>query len=45
MSKGRRTFTGEFKAEAVRRVTEGGRSLAGFARELGLGESLLLSWT
>ena len=44
MAKGRRTFTAEFKAEAVRRVTEGGKSLAEVARELDLGESLLRSW-
>ena len=44
MPKGRRTFTAEFKAEAVRRVTEGGKSLAEVARELDLGESLLRSW-
>lgn len=44
MPKGRRTFTAEFKAAAVRRVTEGGKSLAEVARELDLGESLLRSW-
>ncbi len=44
MSKDRRRFTAEFKAEAVRRVTEGGKSLAEVARELDLGESLLRSW-
>jgi transposase len=41
MATGRRSFTAEFKAEAVRRVTEGGKSLAEVARELDLGESLL----
>jgi transposase len=44
MAKGRRSFTAEFKAEAVRRVTEGGKCLAEVARELDLGESLLRSW-
>ena len=44
MAKTRRTFTREFKAEAVRRVTEGGKSLAKVARELDLGESMLRAW-
>ena len=44
MAKTRRTFTREFKAEAVRRITETGKSLAEVARELDLGESLLRSW-
>lgn len=44
MAASRRTFTTEFKAEAVRRITEGGKSLAEVARELDLGESLLRSW-
>ncbi len=44
MAKTRRTFTAEFKAEAVRRITETGKSLAEVARELDLGESLLRSW-
>jgi transposase len=44
MAKSRRTFTAEFKAEAVRRVSEQGRSLAEVARELGLSESLLRNW-
>ena len=43
MAKVRRVFTAEFKAEAVRRVTEGGKSLAEVARELDPGESLLRS--
>ncbi len=42
--KGRRSFTAEFKAEAVRRGIEGGKSLAEVARELDLGESLLRCW-
>ena len=44
MAKQRRTYTREFKVEAVRRITEQGRSLAEVARDLGLGESLLRSW-
>ncbi len=44
MAKTRRTFTREFKAEAVRQITEAGRSLAEVARDLGLGESMLRAW-
>jgi transposase len=44
MAKTRRLFTAEFKAEAVRRIAEQGKSLAEVARELDLGESLLRSW-
>ena len=44
MAKTRRTFTPEFKAEAVKLVTEQGKSLAEVARDLDLGESLLRSW-
>ena len=44
MAKTRRTFTPEFKAEAVRRIAERGKSLAEVARELDLGESMLRAW-
>jgi transposase len=44
MARQRRTFTREFKVEAVRRITEQGRSLAEVARDLDLSESLLRSW-
>ena len=44
MAKTRRTFTPEFKAEAVRRIAEQGKSLAEVARELDLGESMLRAW-
>nr|WP_152054368.1 transposase [Tautonia marina] len=44
MAASRRTFTAEFKAEAVRRVTEGSKSLAEVSCELDLGESLLRDW-
>ncbi len=44
MARQRRTFTREFKVEAVKRVTEQGRSLAEVARDLDLSESMLRSW-
>ena len=44
MAKTRRTFTPEFKAEAVRRIADQGKSLSEVARELDLGESMLRSW-
>jgi transposase len=44
MAKTRRSFTAEFKAEAVRRIAEQGKSLAEVARELDLGESMLRAW-
>ena len=44
MAKTRRTFTPEFKADAVRRIAEQGKSLAEVARELDLGESMLRAW-
>lgn len=44
MAKTRRTFTPEFKAEAVKLVTEQGRSFVEAARDLGIGESTLRSW-
>ena len=44
MAKARRTFTPEFKVQAVRLVTEQGKSIAEVARDLDLGESLLRSW-
>ena len=37
MAKTRRTFTREFKAEAVRRIADQGKSLSEVARELDLG--------
>jgi transposase len=40
----RRTFTPEFKAEAVKRVTEQGRSFVEVARDHDIGESTLRSW-
>jgi transposase len=44
MAKTRRTFTAEFKAEAVRLVTEQGRSFVEAAHDLDIGESTLRSW-
>ncbi len=44
MAKTRRTFTPEFKVQAVKLVTEQGRSIAEVARDLGLSESMLRSW-
>jgi transposase len=44
MAKTRRTFTPEFKAQAVKLVTEQGRSLSEVARDLDPGESMLRAW-
>jgi transposase len=44
MARTRRTFTPEFKTEAVRRIAEQGKSLSEVARELDLGESMLRAW-
>ena len=44
MAKARRTFTPEFKVQAVKLVTEQGKSIAEVARDLDLGESLLRGW-
>ncbi len=44
MAKTRRTFTPEFKAEAVKLVTEGGRSLAEVARAHDLRQSKRRAW-
>jgi transposase len=40
----RRTYTPEFKAEAVKLVTEQGYSVAEAARSLGLSDNLLRNW-
>lgn len=42
--KRRRSFTKEFKAEAVRIVRESGKSVGAVARELDLTETALRSW-
>ena len=44
MARSRRTYTPEFKVEAVKLVTEKGCSVAEAARSLGLHETLLRSW-
>ena len=44
MAKKRRTYTPEFKTEAVKLVTEQGYSVAEAARSLGIHETLLRSW-
>jgi len=44
MSRKRRKFTAEFKAEAVRLVSSSGKPLAQIARELGLNEQVLRNW-
>ena len=40
----RRRFTAEFKAEAVKRLLEGGKGLGEVATELGLSPSQLSGW-
>jgi transposase len=44
MARQRRSYTREFKVEAVKLVTEKGYSVAEAARSLDLGETLLRSW-
>jgi transposase len=44
MARTRRTYTPEFKAEAVKLVTEKGYSFAEAARSLGLNDNLIRSW-
>jgi transposase len=44
MARTRRTYTPEFKTEAVKLVTEQGYSVAEAARSLGLNDNLIRSW-
>jgi transposase len=44
MARQRRSYTDEFKVEAVKLVTEKGYSVAEAARSLDIGETLLRSW-
>jgi transposase len=44
MARQRRSYTREFKVEAVQFVTEKGYSVAEAARSLDIGETLLRSW-
>jgi transposase len=41
---GRRKYDKQFKDEAVRLVTEGGRQVTDVARSLGIHENLLHTW-
>ena len=44
MARTRRTYTPEFKAEAVKLVTDQGYSVAEAARSLGIHQTVLRSW-
>ena len=44
MTRKRRSFSEEFKLEAVRMVLDGGRSVSGVARELGISANGLRRW-
>jgi transposase len=44
MARQRRSYTHEFKVEAVKLITEKGYSVAEAARSLDIGETLLRSW-
>ena len=44
MGKERRTFSAEFKRDAVARIAASGEGLTQTARSLGINPSLLLSW-
>ena len=44
MARTRRIYTSEFKAEAVKLVTEKGYSVAEAARSLGIRENLIRNW-
>ena len=44
MPRTRRTYTAEFKTQAVKLVTEQGYSVAEAARSLGISENLLRNW-
>ena len=44
MTRRRRTYTSEFKVEAVKLITEKGQSVSEAARSLGIGQTLLRSW-
>jgi transposase len=44
MARTRRTYTAEFKLEAVKLVTDKGYSVAEAARSLGLNENLIRNW-
>ena len=44
MSKNRRQFDRAFKLEAIRLITDGGRTAASVARDLGISANLLYRW-
>lgn len=44
MSRGKRSFSVEFREKAVAYVVDQNKSIAGAARELGIGESTLANW-
>jgi transposase-like protein len=44
MARSRRTYTAEFKAEAVKLVTEQGDSVSEAARSLGINDNLIRNW-
>jgi transposase-like protein len=44
MGKNRRSFSREFKLEAVKLVKEGGMSIAAAAKDLGIGPTSLSRW-
>jgi transposase len=44
MARTRRTYTREFKAQAIQLVTEKGYSIAEAARSLGISDNLLRNW-
>jgi transposase len=44
MARTRKTYTAEFKLQAVKMITEQKLSVAEAARKLGIGENLLHSW-
>jgi transposase len=44
MARTRRTYTPQFKAEAVKLVTEQGYSVAEAARSLGINDNLIRNW-
>lgn len=44
MARGKRSFSVEFREKAVAYVVDQHKSIAGAARELGIGESTLATW-
>jgi transposase len=44
MGKGYRTYTREFKVEALQLLAKGGKSAAELERELGITKGMLLKW-